>query len=259
VDPGSFSAEEPLWGAEEEQYTPAAPASTQARPARVRSGRVGSERIGSEHIEPAQGESAQGESGPGGEPAGRAAAKPARNPGEQAREICLRQLAVRPRTRAELTTALRKRGISDEVAAEVLDRYDEVGLIDDAAFARAWVDSRQHGRGLSRRALADELRRKGVDAELAGAALAEIDAESEAATARALIDRKLRTMPAGPPDVVFRRLVSMLARKGYSAGLSIRVVKDALAARTDEIGAFADLVDPDALPDLVGDQDDPIR
>jgi regulatory protein len=171
---------------------------------------------------------------------------PERDESEIAREVCLRQLAVRPRTRAELAAALAKRGISDEVSAEVLDRYDEVGIIDDAAFARAWVSSRHHGRGLARRALADELRRHGVDAETAGEALGDLDPETESATARALVDRKLRTA-TGAPDAVFRRLVGMLARKGYPPGVAIGAVKDALAARDAEAAEFADQLDADAL------------
>jgi regulatory protein len=193
------------------------------------------------------------------EGAGERGPEPARDPAQVARDICLQQLAVRPRTRAELAAVLRKRGIDDQVATEVLDRYDEVGLIDDAAFATAWVTSRHHGKGLARRALAGELRRRGIDGELAGAALEEVDPETEAATARALVDRKLRTMPAGRPDAVFRRLVGLLARKGYAAGLAVTTVKEALAAREDDMGAFADVVDPDDLPDLVGDPEDPIR
>ena len=151
------------------------------------------------------------------------------DPGERAREICLRLLAVRPRTRAELATALRQRGIADEVAAEVLERYGEVGIIDDRAFADAWVTSRHHGKGLARRALAVELRRKGVDDSVVGEALDDLDPTTEAATARALVDRKLRTDRGGTPDAVFRRLVGMLARKGYPPGLAVRVVKEALA------------------------------
>ena len=173
-------------------------------------------------------------------------AKPAQSEGERAREICLRQLAVRPRTRAELAKVLARKEISDEVIAEVLDRYDEVGIIDDAAFARAWVSSRHHGRGLARRALANELRQRGVDAEVATEALESLDDDEEAATARALVDRKLRTA-TGTPDAVFRRLVAMLARKGYPAGVAIRAVKDALAARDAEAAEFADQIDPDAL------------
>ncbi|WP_415624410.1 regulatory protein RecX [Phytohabitans flavus] len=181
--------------------------------------------------------------------AGRPAAEEPRDEAERAREICLNQLAVRPRTRAELATALARRGISPEVAVEVLERYDEVGIIDDEAFARAWVSSRHHGRGLARRALAGELRRRGVDAETAGAALDDLDPDTEAATARALVDRKLRTA-RGEPEAVFRRLAGMLARKGYGPGLAIRVVKDAMAAQSAEAAEFADAVDADALADL---------
>lgn len=172
------------------------------------------------------------------------------DPAELAREICLHQLAVRPRTRAELATALRRRGVDDRVAAQVLDRYDEVGLIDDAAFARAWVSSRHHGRGLARRALGSELRQRGVAADAVGEALGQLDDETEAQTARALVERRLRTA-TGEPAAIARRLVGMLARKGYPAGLAYRVVKEALAAdeRTTEL---ADQLDPDALADAAG-------
>lgn len=161
---------------------------------------------------------------------------------------------MRPRTRAELAGALAKRGISDEVSAEVLDRYDEVGIIDDAAFARAWVASRHSGRGLARRALANELRQRGVDGEVASEALGELDEETEAETARALVERKLRTA-RGEPDAVFRRLVAMLARKGYPPGVAIRAVKDALAAQSAEAAEFAEQIDADALADAEGELD----
>lgn len=175
-------------------------------------------------------------------------AYPPRDEVEVAREICLRQLAVRPRTRAELATALRRRGISVQVAEQVLNRYDEVGMIDDAAFARAWVTSRHAGRGLARRALAVELRQRGVDAEIVREALSELDEETETATARELAARKLRSA-VGPPEAVFRRVVGMLARKGYSPGVAIRVVKEALAARDAEAAEFAEQIDADALAD----------
>ncbi|MEU2612044.1 regulatory protein RecX [Micromonospora sp. NPDC007271] len=175
-------------------------------------------------------------------------ATPPRDEAEVAREICLRQLAVRPRTRAELAGALARRGISEEVAAQVLDRYDEVGIVDDAAFARAWVSSRHAGRGLARRALANELRQRGVDGEVASEALGELDEETEAETARALVERKLRAT-RGEPDAVFRRLVGMLARKGYPPGVAIRAVKEALAAQSAEAAEFAEHIDADALAD----------
>lgn len=167
---------------------------------------------------------------------------------ELAREFCLRQLAVRPRTRAELARALTRRGISAEVATAVLDRYDDVGMIDDAAFARAWVSSRHAGRGLARRALATELRQRGVDGDVARAALGELDDETEAETARALAERKLRAT-RGEPDAVFRRLVGMLARKGYSPGVAIRAVKEALAAQSAEAAAFAEQIDAEVFSD----------
>ena len=62
-------------------------------------------------------------------------------------------LALQPRTRKELAEGLRRRGIPDEVADRVLDRFSDVGLVDDAAFANAWVTSRHRGRGLASRLL----------------------------------------------------------------------------------------------------------
>ncbi|HEY2794605.1 MAG TPA: regulatory protein RecX [Micromonosporaceae bacterium] len=187
---------------------------------------------------------------PDGDADERRAADQPRDPYEQAREICLQQLSFRPRTRSELAVALQKRGIDDDVATAVLERYAEVGLIDDAAFAKAWVSSRHHGRGLARRALANELRRKGVETEVVSEALDDLDGETEAATARTLIDRKLRTMANTPPEAAFRRLVSMLARKGYPPGTVIGAVRDALAERAASMDFARDL-DVDALADAV--------
>ncbi|QNG55660.1 regulatory protein RecX [Pseudonocardia petroleophila] len=155
-----------------------------------------------------------------------------------AREICLRLLTDRARTRHELAQALRQRGVPDEAAESVLSRFDEVGLIDDAAFAGQYVRSRHTYRGLSRRAIAMELRRKGVDDEVAGEALEEVDPESEEQRARELVDRKLRTVPADTPEQrtkAANRLVGMLARRGYGGGIAYRVVREALAAHGAEI------------------------
>jgi regulatory protein len=160
-----------------------------------------------------------------------------------AREICLRLLTDRARTRQELAQALARKGVPADAAASVLDRFDEVGLIDDAAFAGQWVRSRHAHRGLGRRAIAVELRRKGVADDVAGEALAEVDAESEARRARELVDRKLRSLAVDSTEQrtsAGRRLVGMLARKGYGAGIAYRVVREALAERgaeADELGA----------------------
>ncbi|MFB7498997.1 recombination regulator RecX [Streptomyces sp. NPDC056161] len=151
-----------------------------------------------------------------------------RDPAEQARAICLRLLTGTPRTRRQLADALRKREIPEDVAEEVLSRFEEVGLIDDSAFADAWVESRHHGRGLARRALARELRTKGVDSALIDEAVAQVDAEREETTARDLVARKLHTTRGLDRDKRMRRLAGMLARKGYPEGMALRVVRQAL-------------------------------
>ncbi len=169
---------------------------------------------------------------------GRAEPEPPADPVAVAREICLRLLTDRARTRQELAQALARKGVPAEAAATVLDRFDEVGLIDDVAFAGQWVRSRHTYRGLGRRAIAFELRRKGVADEIAGEALAEVDAESEARRSRELVDRKLRSLTLDTAEqraVAGRRLVGMLARKGYGAGVAYRVVREALAERGAEI------------------------
>ncbi|MGW8065047.1 recombination regulator RecX [Streptomyces ziwulingensis] len=154
--------------------------------------------------------------------------EPPRDPVEQARAICLRLLTGTPRTRKQLADALRKREIPDEAAEEVLARFEEVGLINDSAFADAWVDSRHHGRGLARRALARELRTKGVESTLIDAAVSRLDSEQEEETARDLVARKLRATRGLDRDRRLRRLAGMLARKGYPEGMALRVVRQAL-------------------------------
>ncbi|MFF3460560.1 recombination regulator RecX [Streptomyces sp. NPDC002730] len=153
---------------------------------------------------------------------------PPQDPAERARAICLRLLTGTPRTRKQLADALHKREIPSEVAEEVLSRFEDVGLINDAAFADAWVESRHHGRGLARRALARELRTKGVDSALIDEAVGQLDPEQEEETARELVARKLRSTRGLDRDRRLRRLAGMLARKGYPEGTALRVVKRAL-------------------------------
>jgi len=158
-----------------------------------------------------------------------------------ARAVCLRLLTDRARTRAELAEVLRRRGIPRSVADQVLGRFSEVGLIDDAAFADQWVRSRYRSSGLGRQALAEELRRKGVSGELAAGALAEVDAAAERRRARELVSRRLRTLPLSTPDErerAVRRLLGMLTRKGYPAGLAHMVVREALVERGAEVEAL---------------------
>ena len=158
-----------------------------------------------------------------------------RDPVEQARNICLRLLTGTPRTRQQLADALRKREIPDEAAEEVLSRFEDVGLIDDAAFADAWVESRHHGRGLARRALVRELRTKGVDPSVIDEAVGQLDPEQEEETARELVARKLRSTRGLDRDKRLRRLAGMLARKGYAEGMALRVVRQAIEAEGEDL------------------------
>ncbi|MFE3602042.1 recombination regulator RecX [Streptomyces sp. NPDC059142] len=153
---------------------------------------------------------------------------PPQDPAERARAICLRLLTGTPRTRKQLADALEKREIPQDIAEEVLSRFEDVGLINDAAFADAWVESRHHGRGLARRALARELRTKGVESALIDEAVGQLDSEREEETARELVARKLRATRGLERDRRVRRLAGMLARKGYPEGMALRVVKRAL-------------------------------
>jgi regulatory protein len=161
---------------------------------------------------------------------------PDADPEAVARKILLDQLTGRARSRSDLAAKLAQRNVPADVATRLLDRFEDVGLIDDAAFAREWVAQRQEGRGLARRALAQELRRKGIDDEDAREALDGIDEADEVEVARLLVQRKLRSVRGMETDKAVRRLVGMLARKGHSSGVAYRVVREELKA---------DLADPE--------------
>ncbi|HEV7171956.1 regulatory protein RecX [Pedococcus sp.] len=169
-------------------------------------------------------------SGPGAMP-GRRQAPPAGEPDPHdiARQIVLRQLALAPKTRKQLEDKLRQRDCPDDVARVVLDRMAAVGLVDDEAYAGMLVRSQQVGRGLAKRALARELRTKGVDDQIARATLDAIDPEDERERARQLVAKRLRTMHGLDPVVQTRRLAGMLARKGYPPDVSMTVIREAVA------------------------------
>lgn len=172
------------------------------------------------------------------------------DPEAVARLICLRLLTAAPRTRAQLAMALRQRGVPATAAETVLGRFTEVGLINDAMFAAAWVESRHYSRGLSGRMLAGELRQRGVDPAEIRAAMEELSPEQEAATARQLVDRRLPGTRRLEPPARVRRLVGLLARKGYPAGLAYRVVREALEQEgLDLAAAGLDLSDTGGLDD----------
>lgn len=153
---------------------------------------------------------------------------PPADPVNVGRNILIKQLTAGPRTRLQLETAMRKRLVPQDVIDSLLDRFEELGLVNDAAFADAWVRSRHESRGLAPRALARELQVKGVAPELIAEAVETLDADQQEARARELVEKKLASVAGLRRDQQVRRLTGMLARRGYSPSLCMKVVKDAL-------------------------------
>jgi len=147
-------------------------------------------------------------------------------PEEVARAIALRMLAGAPRSRAQLAQGMAKRDVPEDVAEQVLNRFAEVGLIDDAAYAAQVVRGQQADRGLSRRALAAELRRRGVPPDTAAEALAQVSDDDETEAARRLVARKLAATRGLDPATRARRTLAALGRKGYSPGLVARLIRE---------------------------------
>lgn len=150
------------------------------------------------------------------------------DPEDVARTILLRRLTASARTRRECLDDLMKRGIPEDVATRVVDRFVEVGLINDAEYARLWVQSRQRSRGSARSVLRQELRAKGIDDELAAPALDDIDPDVESARARQLVEVRVRSMSGLDEPTKQRRLVSMLMRRGYQQSVALGVVREVL-------------------------------
>lgn len=169
------------------------------------------------------------------------------DPESVARTIVLTKLTAQARSRHELSEALAAKAVPEDVAERVLDRFVEVGLVDDVAFADAWVRTRQTSRGLARRALAHELRGKGVDDDVIRDSLDQIQPDDERDTARALVTRKLRSTRGLDRTTRTRRLAGLLARKGYPAGLAMQVVREALAV---DVAHEKDERDAEDAPDL---------
>jgi regulatory protein len=168
------------------------------------------------------------------------------DPEEVARIVCLRMLDRRAYSRAELRTALRRRGVPDDAADRVLDRFTAIGLIDDAALAEGYASAQHRTRGLSARAVAVKLRRRGIPDDTAAAAVAQIDRHSEQEAARAVVTRRLRSMSGLDPAVQARRLVGTLARKGYPPGVASEAVREALREARSADSGWPDILDDPA-------------
>jgi len=159
---------------------------------------------------------------------------PDADPEQVARSIALRRLETAPRTRAELARTLAERGVPREVSDRVLDRFTEVGLIDDVAFANLWVESRHRGKALARSVLRQELRQRGVDPEVIDAAIESIDDDDEWVRAREFARRKVRLKTGDDSRKAVQRLAGQLARKGYPAGMCFTVAREALAGALEQ-------------------------
>jgi len=187
----------------------------------------------------------------GGDPgldaeSGSAAAGVGQNPEAAAMEVCLRLLTAAPRTRAQLEQALRRRAVPPQTAEAVLDRLARGRLIDDALFAQMWVESRHHSRGLARRALSAELRQRGVGENDVREAVAELSPDQEEDAARRLVAGRLAATRGRPAAARMRRLMGLLARRGYPAGMAYRVVREALEQERATAGGG---LDGESLPE----------
>lgn len=146
----------------------------------------------------------------------------------------LRLLTGQARTRQELADALRRRNVPTDAAEAVLARMSEVGLVNDAEFAQAWVESRQQRRQLSRTGLRRELQRKGVDRELVEDAVDRVSGEDERVAARALAEKKLRSVRGLDAVVQRRRIAGALARRGFSGEVVSSVLRELAVGSTKD-------------------------
>ena len=152
-----------------------------------------------------------------------------------AKEILVRKLSERAHSRADLAQALAKKHVPEEIGEAMLDKFETAGLINDEEFARSWVQSRSRSKGLAHTVLAMELRRKGVDDEIAREVLSDLDPEVERQAAHQLVQKKLRAMGNLDQQVQIRRLVGLLARKGYSPQVAFDVVREELNQETQPL------------------------
>ncbi|MFM1984298.1 MAG: hypothetical protein RL723_733 [Actinomycetota bacterium] len=152
----------------------------------------------------------------------------------RARNVLLHQLARSAKSTSQLRKILEQREISSEIAEKVLERFTEVGLIDDAAFAETIVNSRRNYKGLAKSAIKRELNEKGVSQELVEAAISAITAEDDFESAKQLASRRFNQMAHLEKDVRTRRLAGYLQRKGYASSSVFAAIKFAEEAHTQE-------------------------
>ena len=150
---------------------------------------------------------------------------------EAARDVVLRRLDRSAAPRAALADLLERKEVDPRVAAEVLDRLESVGVVDDAAYAATLARTRFAEKGAARKAIAEELRRKGLGEEHIRSALEQIESGDEADAALALARKKLAATRGLDPLVRRRRALALLGRKGYSHEVAMCAIEQALAGQ----------------------------
>lgn len=143
---------------------------------------------------------------------------------EQAHEIALRFLSYRPRSEREVADYLRRKGFDARTVEAELERLRRVGLVDDRAFARFWVENRTAFRPRSRRALQAELRRKGVPLPIIREVLQEASPDERALALRLAHERARRLRGLDPPTFR-RRLAGYLIRRGFDGELVLEILR----------------------------------
>ena len=156
------------------------------------------------------------------------------DPYTRAKTIVYNQLAYSAKTRGQLRKKLQAEGFDAELIEPLLDKFEAAKLIDDAEYAQSFVAQKSRTKKLSRAALRRELAERGVRGEEAENALAQRTDEQEREDAAELVRKKLRPgmdlRDRAEKDKVTRRLLGMLARRGYSSSVSMSVIREELAA-----------------------------
>ena len=156
------------------------------------------------------------------------------DPYTRAKTIVYNQLAYSAKTRGQLRKKLQAEGFDAELIEPLLDKFEAAKLIDDAEYAQTFVAQKSRTKKLSRAALRRELAERGVHGEEAENALAQRTDEQEREDAAELVRKKLRPgmdlSDRAEKDRVTRRLLGMLARRGYSSSVSMSVIREELAA-----------------------------
>jgi len=146
--------------------------------------------------------------------------------------IALTALGRRAKSRGELFSLLKKRGIAEEVANAILFRLQEQGFVNDYEFARYWSESRQRTKKVSRRIIIGELRSKGISDEIIEWVTSDISDDDEFTNAMRFAERKVNSLRRLEPEVAYRRLHGALSRRGFSGNVVSRVLAELGIARS---------------------------